>query len=249
MDSLEVDALAAPPVELLSDASLFLDFDGTLVELAARPESVRVNARLATLVERLVDRLDGRVALITGRGAAQVRSLFDAPRFTVAGSHGLEFHHSDGSTDRAPRPEMLDAALAEMQAFAAGRPGLIVEDKPLGAALHFRCEPEAEADCIDLAQTLAARHGLHLQTGKMMIELRAGGGDKGEALRRLMASPERAGTVPVFLGDDDTDEPGFIAAALLGGAGVLIGEERPTAARYRLSGVAAVLDWLEEAAA
>jgi trehalose 6-phosphate phosphatase len=249
MDSLEVDALAAPPVELLSDASLFLDFDGTLVELAARPDSVRVDARLAALMERLRDKLDGRVAVITGRGAGQVRALFDAPQFTVAGSHGLEFHYPDGRNVLAPRPDTLDLALAEMQAFAAERAGLLVEDKPLGAALHFRCSPDAEADCIVLAQALAARHGLHLQTGKMMIELRAGGGDKGEALRRLMGSPEMAGTMPVFLGDDDTDEPGFIAAALLGGAGVLIGDERPTAARYRLSGVAAVLDWLEEAAA
>ncbi|WP_404338225.1 trehalose-phosphatase [Sphingomonas sp. MMS12-HWE2-04] len=249
MESLEVDALAAPPIELLADASLFLDFDGTLVELAARPDSVRVDTRLATLMERLHDRLDGRLALITGRGAGQVRALFDAPRFTVAGSHGLEFLYPDGRTALAPRPPTLDTALAEMRAFAAARPGLLVEDKPLGAALHYRCEPEAEADSIALAQGLAARHGLYLQTGKMMIELRAGGGDKGEALRLLMASPEMAGTVPVFLGDDDTDEPGFIAAALLGGAGVLIGDERPTAARYRLSGVAAVLDWLEEAAA
>lgn len=247
MQAAEAEVLIAPPVDILEDASLFLDFDGTLVEIAARPDGVAVDARLTALMRRLRERVHGRLAILSGRAAADIRTLFGTPEFIVSGSHGMEFHYPDGDAVLAPRPESLSSALADMRELAECWPGVLVEDKPLGAALHYRGNPQAEQACIALAQTLAARHGLYLQTGKMMIEVRAGGGDKGDALRRLMESPEMRGTTPIFLGDDDTDEPGFIAAAMLGGAGVLIGPERPTAARYRLASVSDTLDWLETA--
>lgn len=134
-----------------------------------------------------------------------------------------------------------------MQMFAADRPGTIVEDKPLGAALHFRQSPDAAQDALALAQELADRHLLHLQHGKMMVEVRASGGDKGSAIRRLMEQLQFQGTVPVFMGDDLTDEPGFAVSAALGGAGVLIGPARDTAAAYRLDGVDDALTWLQTA--
>jgi trehalose 6-phosphate phosphatase len=245
----EADALAAPPAELLTGASLFLDFDGTLVELAERPDAVRVDERLHSLMRRLRDRLDGRLALVSGRAAADIARLFGTPDFIVSGSHGMEFHYPDGETVLAPRPPALDAALPPMHDLARAWPGVLVEEKPLGAALHYRSAPEAEAASLALARALAVEHGLHLQTGKMMIEVRAAGGDKGKAIAELMRSPSMAGTVPISLGDDDTDEPGFEAAAALGGAGVLVGPARPSAARYGLSGVSTVRDWLEDATA
>lgn len=248
MQAADAEALTAPPADLLDEASLFLDFDGTLVEIAETPDAVAVDARLAALMQRLRARVSGRLAILSGRAAAEIRALFGAPDFIVSGSHGMEFHYPDGNTVLAPRPEALSFALADMHDLADRWPGVLVEDKPLGAALHYRGNPQAEQACIALAQTLAARHGLHLQTGKMMIEVRAGGGDKGDALRRLMDGPTMRGTRPIFLGDDDTDEPGFVAAALLGGAGILIGPERPTAARHRLASVSETLDWLEAAA-
>jgi trehalose 6-phosphate phosphatase len=241
-------SLVAPPLTLLEGASLFLDFDGTLVEIAERPDAVRVDTRLRRLMQRLRERMGGRLALVSGRAAAEINAFFGEPAFIVSGSHGMEFHYPGGETVLAPRPEGLDAALAAMRDFACAWPDVLVEDKPLGAALHYRGTPQAEAGCVALAQALAARHDLHLQTGKKMIEVRAGGGDKGAAIRSLMERSEMQGTTPIFLGDDDTDEPGFVAAALLGGAGVLIGPHRPTSARYRLSGVSEVLDWLEAAA-
>jgi trehalose 6-phosphate phosphatase len=136
-----------------------------------------------------------------------------------------------------------------MHELASQHPGLIVEDKPLGAALHYRQCPAAEAECVRLATELARHHALYLQPGKMMIEVRAAGGDKGTAIRTLMREPDMAGTRPVFMGDDHTDEPGFAAVAELGGAGILVGEPRETAARYRLEGVEAALAWLEAASA
>ena len=241
-------SIHTPPTDLLYHASLFLDFDGTLVEIAERPDAVRVDARLSAVMHRLHDRMEGRIAVITGRPAAQVRELLAAD-FVVVGSHGMEFVERGGARREPERPGTLDEVLAEMRGLAGRRPGVLVEDKPLGAALHFRQCPDAEAECVELASGLAGRHGLHLQPGKMMVEVRAAGGDKGTAIRALLREPEMAGTRPVFMGDDHTDEPGFVAAAELGGAGVLIGERRETAALYRLEGVEATLAWLEAASA
>lgn len=237
-----------PPADLLRGGSLFLDFDGTLVEIAQSPDAVRVDARLTEIVRRLRERLGGRFAVISGRPAGQIRELLAAD-VIVVGSHGMEFAAKDGKGGSSKRPAALVTVLKAMRDLASPHRGLIVEDKPLGVALHYRQCPALEAECVGLATELAAGHGLHLQPGKMMVEVRAPGGDKGTAIHTLMREPDMAGTRPVFMGDDFTDEPGFVAAADLGGAGILVGELRETAARYRLEGVEAALAWLEAASA
>lgn len=237
----------APPADLLDRATLFLDFDGTLVELAERPDAVAVDARLRQLMDRLLDRLDGRVALVSGRPAEQIRLLFGEPVLTVVGSHGMEFRYADGRSVLADRPHGLAEAEAAMHAFAAGRPGVLVEEKPLGVALHYRAAPEHEGASEALGRMLADAHGLAYQPGKMMVEVRAGGGDKGRAIRTLLSEPALASARPVFMGDDHTDEPGFAAVEALGGAGILVGPPRATSARYRLDDVPATLAWLEAA--
>nr|WP_277998527.1 trehalose-phosphatase [Sphingomonas liriopis] len=231
----------------MRDAALFLDFDGTLVELEAHPEAVAVDARLAALIARLTQALDGRVAIVSGRPVNGIRALFGDPPFAISGSHGLEVVWPDGRETRAERPAALDRIVASMKAFATATPGVLVEEKPLGAALHYRAVPAAEQAAHALATRLAADAALHLQTGKMMVEVRVPGADKGTALAALMDSPALAGRRPVFLGDDDTDEPAMVAARALGGAGVLIGAPRPTAALWRLAGVADTLNWLDAA--
>lgn len=240
--------LPLPPVDLLQDASLLLDFDGTLVELAETPDAVVVSDRLRALLARAAEVLGGRVAIISGRSIAQIEG-FLGRGLAVSGSHGLEVRWSDGRKRVPFRPPALDAALVRLRDWSAARPGTLVEDKPFGAALHWRLAPTAEAEAQALAMALAQETGLELQHGKMMAELRVGGGDKGIAVRLLMADIPMARTRPVFLGDDVTDEPAMAAAAGLGGAGVLVGAQRATAARYRLDGVPAVLDWLESALA
>jgi len=237
-----------PPPALLGAASLFLDFDGTLIEIAERPDAVTVSARLARVMQRLLVGLQGRVAVISGRPAEQVGALLGQP-IPIVGSHGLEFGGDLARLGKGSRPPALVEALAAMRALADRRPDLLVEDKPFGVALHYRQCPAAEAECRALAEELAARHGLQVQPGKMMIEVRAPGGDKGTAIRTLMRETPFAQGTPVFMGDDLTDEPGFAAAADLGGAGILVGETRPSLARYRLGGVAAALAWLESGVA
>lgn len=239
-------ALGEPPVELLRGASLFLDFDGTLVEIAEHPDAVEVSERLSRVLQRLLECLEGRVAVISGRPAEQVQALLACP-VAIVGSHGLEYRGDLARLGTEVRPPALAEALAAMRELAEARPGLLVEDKPFGVALHFRQLPDAGEACLALASDLAERHALRLQPGKMMVEVRAPGGDKGTAIRALMGEPPIGEGRPLFLGDDLTDEPGFVAATELGGAGVLVGPERETAARYRLAGVPAALDWLEAA--
>lgn len=239
-------SLAPPPHGLLNDASLFLDFDGTLVDLAERPDLVRVSPMLPDLLARLASRLDGRVALVSGRGAQEVAALIGAPDLTIAGSHGAEIRSGSGHVSAPPRPVVLDEALAAIDAFAARHPGLLVEDKPQGVALHYRRLPEAAQACQTLAADLAQRLGLHLQPGKMVVELRPAGHDKGTAVRQLMRQPAMTGTRPLFIGDDRTDEAAFRAVADMGGAGILVGPAQDTAAIHQLPDVASVHAWLDQ---
>ncbi|HTG38529.1 trehalose-phosphatase [Sphingomonas sp.] len=239
--------LPAPPTELLAGASLFLDFDGTLVELEDRPDLVRADTALIALTRQLGEALDGRLAIVTGRASGHILDLFGEVAFAIGGSHGVEFRWPDGRTATPELPATLPDVIAELHRFAEGRDGVIVETKPFGAGLHYRMAPHVEDDAHAVAAELARAHGLHLQPGKMMIELRAASGDKGAAIKRLMAEPPFAGTRPVFLGDDVTDEDGFRAVAALGGAGVLVGRERPTSAGYRLDDVQTVRQWLVRA--
>lgn len=242
-----MEPLPVPPTHLLEGASLFLDFDGTLVEIAERPDAIEVDDRLVGLLRLLAKKLEGRVALISGRPAAEVRALLEVGPMVFVGSHGLEFDWADGRVGSVERPPALSKAIEAMRALEASTSGLFVEDKPLGAALHFRRAPAAEEASVELAVRLATELGLQLQHGKMMVELRAPGGDKGSAIRVLMEDPLFAATHPVFMGDDLTDEPGFLAARSMGGAGVLIGPRRSTAAGYNLAGVSETLAWLREA--
>lgn len=235
-------SLPLPPPSLLQGASLFLDFDGTLVHLAETPDAVTVDGPLLDLLHQVERCLEGRITLISGRAAADVRARLEPLRLPVAGSHGLEHEHL------APeRPASLDEAAAMLRQLQAEHSGLLLEEKPFGVALHYRLAPEAEDRCREAAEAAAAVTGLALQPGKMVFELKPPEGDKGEAVRRIMATPLHAGCRPVFVGDDLTDEHGFAVARELGGAGILVGAERSTAASYRLADVDAVHHWLEKA--
>ena len=241
----EARKLPFPPAGLLAQASLFLDFDGTLVEIAARPDAVTVEGRLRALIADLHAYLAGRVAIISGRAADNIRTLLDGLAITVAGSHGAELCWANGECRTMPTPPYDIEAGGLLRKLRARYPAILIERKPVGLALHFRQAPQAEAECREVAGQIAARSGLMAQPGKMVIELKAASADKGTALRLLLAHPPMKDGRPIFIGDDETDEAGFRAAADLGGAGIIVGEERTTAASYRLPNVDQTLDWLE----
>ena len=239
-------ALPPPPADLTHGASLYLDFDGTLVEIAATPDGVVVEPALLALLAAQSVRLQGRVALVSGRAIDTLAALAPVAGLAISGSHGVETRWADGRRAGPVRPDGLDPAIAAMRAFAAGHAGVLIEEKPFGAALHYRGAPAAGDAAAALVHALAAAAGLDVQTGKMVVELRPAGIDKGDALRRFQAAAPFAGHRPIFVGDDDTDEAAFAAATALGGCGILVGPMRATVARYRLDDVAAVRRWLGE---
>jgi len=237
--------LPSPPAALLDGASLFVDFDGTLVELADRPDMVVADDPLRDLLAALGVALGGRLAVVSGRSIAQLDAMLGpiAQDIALSGSHGNE-HRWRGVTAHPVRPAGMDAAGDAMRAFAEQHPGTLVEIKSFGVALHYRMTPEIEEEAKALVERLSVEHELAIQPGKMMSELRIAGGGKGAAVRRLMDRAPMAGTRPLFIGDDVTDEGGFAAAAELGGFGILVGPPRETAAAYNLPDVAATRDWL-----
>jgi trehalose 6-phosphate phosphatase len=238
-----------PPPTLFEGAALFLDFDGTLVELAETPDAIAVPAALAPMLERLRQRLDGRLAIVSGRSLADLERHLPLHGIAFSGSHGLELQLADGTRLPLSVPIGLDDVRAKVEAFAALTPGLLVEEKPAGIALHYRLAPEEGPRADAFIAALAKERGLAVQRGAMVVELRPTGATKGDAIRAFMTEPEFAGARPLFMGDDLTDEHGFAAAAALDGAGILVGPPRESSARYRLGSVAEARRWLREASA
>ena len=239
--------MEAPPASLLEGGALFLDFDGTLVELAETPDSIEVAPRLPKLLRQVARSLEGRLGIISGRSIGDIERHMDCTGLALSGSHGLELRLANGEHIPLSAAVDLSDARARIADFAARTSGLLVEEKPRSIAVHFRQAPEQEERVREFLSQLARRKGLAVQAGKMVLELRPKGADKGDALRAFMAEPEFAGARPVFVGDDVTDEDAFEAAAAMGGAGVLVGAERPSAAQWRLPDVESVARWLSEA--
>ena len=240
----------SPPALDLGCTALFLDYDGTLVELAPTPAEAVADAELRGLLAALQGRLAGALAIVTGRPVADIDGFLAPLRLTVSGLHGLVRRRQDGSlAETALPPGLLEPVREALGQLAAERTGTMVEDKRLSVALHYRQAPEAEAEAVAAAERLARDSGgrLRLQRGKMVVELLPAGSDKGGAIRALLDEPEFAGRRPVFVGDDVTDEAGFCCVNGLGGIRVRIGVG-PTAAAYALEDVAGLRAWLARAA-
>lgn len=242
------DLILPPPPVRAEGVALFLDMDGVLAPLAATPDAVVPVARRTAALKAVAGKMDGRVAIVSGRTIAEIDRIADHALMSASGVHGLERRLKDGSIRRKDADLGVARALRAFQLFAADRPGMIVEDKGVSAGLHYRQAPDQARAAEDLARRLQAETGLTLQPGHMVLELKTPGADKGTAVTAFMQEPPFRDAVPVMLGDDLTDEYGFEAAAALGGYGVLVGPQRPTAARYRLDDVDAVLTWLEAVA-
>lgn len=239
--------LEAPPTSILKSGSLFLDFDGTLVNFAKTPEEVRLERALIPILLRLHKLLGGRLAILSGRSLANVRDHLSPLNLAVAGSHGLERAHATASVTRETPPARLNMAVEFLRKFAADRPGVMIEEKPMSVALHYRAAPAAEAECVVAVQNAATTTGLVIQPGNMVLELKPACGDKGTALEQFMMEAPFTGSRPIFIGDDLTDEHGFLAARRFGGAGVIVGSRSETVASYALADVAAVHQWLQQA--
>jgi trehalose 6-phosphate phosphatase len=232
-----------PPLDPNSSA-LFLDIDGTIADIVARPHEVRADAELTSILERVVTIMRGRVAVLTGRSVDDADRILEGRVVSGGAVHGLVRRMPDGAVATTAGPAQLAEAKRLLFAFARTLPGVIVEDKGPSVALHYRQVPEAASAVSAAAERIARTAGLVVQAGSMVSEVRAAGPDKGDSLKEFLGVPPFAGFQPIMVGDDLTDECAFAAAEARGGYGILVGPPRAGAARYRLASVAAVRAWL-----
>lgn len=240
----------APPIDP-ADA-LFLDFDGTLVEIAAAPDQIVLDSEVPALLDAAAARLGGALAVVSGRGLDELARLVAPFAGALAGGHGNERRTREGTVHRPAPDPALPRIRAVLRNFAAGRPGVLFEDKGLSLALHFRAVPAAAEACQAVAQQAAslAAPRLTVMPGKMVVEVLPRAAAKGAAVEAFLATPPFVGRRPVFVGDDVTDEDGFALVNRLGGVSIRVGAaEAASAARFRIADVPAVVAWLAAFAA
>ena len=238
----------APPPAL--DWCLFLDVDGTLIELSETPFDTRAGADLKSLLQRVSIRLDGALALVSGRRIDYLDQLFAPLCLPASGLHGVERRKASGEIEGASRPDPgLDAARASLAVLVSSHAGLLLEDKGQTVAVHYRMAPQWEPLVRDAVNAIVANLGTHyhVQSGNMMIEIKPLGFTKGGAIKAFMREPPFSGRKPVFLGDDLTDLDGFKAVDDEGGISIAVGDR--VTAQYRLDDPAAVRIWLAGIAA
>ena len=202
-------------------AALLLDMDGTLVDLAPTPDAVVVAPGLPNTLATLRNALAGALAIVTGRPIETVDRLFgDAPG-AVAGEHGGAIRHAAGQPiERVDLPSPPASWLRTAETLVAAHPGALLERKARGFALHYRQAPEArEIFHAALTTLLGTSNQFQLHPAHMLWEVRPIGADKGGAVAALMQRPPFAGRLPIFIGDDVTDEDGMREARKHGGAG------------------------------
>lgn len=236
------------PSRLVADENLalFLDVDGTLLEIAETPDAVVVPPGLRQTLGILTTRLGGALALVSGRSIHTLDALFTPLQLVAAGIHGCERREADG---RIVHPQIDRTRFAQAResllAWTRRHPGTLLEDKEYALALHFRLAPEVESAALSAVQDVLETLDTHaLQRGKSVFEIRPAGYSKGTAIELFMRQPPFQGRMPVFIGDDVTDEAGFVAVNELGGVSIRVGETADSAASHRLADVAAVLAWL-----
>jgi trehalose 6-phosphate phosphatase len=215
-----VDDLAALD---LASVALLLDVDGTLIDIGPSPLEVHVPEPLCRSLERLLERTGGALALVSGRPIRDLDKLFLPLKLPAIGGHGAEMRLHAG--EAVPAAVMLPDLLRR-QLVQAGKDGVIVEDKGYSVALHYRQAPQQEQPLRQLVDTaLAAFPGerIELLLGKAMFEIKHSDVSKGEAVRKLMTQPPFSGRIPVFIGDDITDESVFAALPALRGKGYSVG--------------------------
>ena len=231
-----------PPL-LPGHAALYLDFDGTLAEIAQSPEHVVVDESLPSLLASLAGKLDGALAILTGRRLAAIDALIAPVTLAGAGLHGAELRPKPGVTIFRGEPAVATPLVRRLRKRFGDDPRLLVEDKDVAVALHFRRAPARAAECREAMRTFAPPWLFDVIDGSEVVEARPRGADKGAALRALSQLAPFAGRLPVCVGDDRTDEDGIVAAQALSGFGVKVGSDA-SAARYRLDTVYEVHRWL-----
>lgn len=218
--------MATPP-DLDRTYALFLDLDGTLLEIAATPEQVVVSPGLAPLLTELEQELEGALAIVSGRPIDEIDRLLAPFRGSASGEHGAAVRYADGTLEELPPglsvPRVWRESLVAATDFL---PGVQVEPKPHGVTVHYRLAPHLGDDVWRLVRALVPRDDprFHLLPAREAVEISVKSASKGEAVSRLMGQEAFRGRRPIFVGDDCTDEAGMRAATDFGGLGLRVGE-------------------------
>jgi trehalose 6-phosphate phosphatase len=230
--------------------ALFLDVDGTLLDIRRRPADVAAPPGLRELLGAACDALGGALALVSGRPIADLDRIFAPLRLPAAGQHGCELRpERDGACRRMPARRLAPALRRAVLDVAAIHPGVEIEDKGLTLAVHYRGAPAAASTLTEALARLAgeAGHPVSLGRGKMMLELRDARFTKASAVEAFLDRAPFAGRLPVFIGDDVTDEDGFEAVERHGGIAMPVGRMLSRDGRERratFAGPADVREWL-----
>lgn len=205
--------------------ALFLDIDGTLIDLAETPDAIDVPQFLGSDLSALSAKMSGALALVTGRSLAYADKLFPPYRFPIAGLHGAERRMADGTVLPSPITPAFQALKATIAREAENLPGVLIEDKGAAIAAHYRLAPEHRMILEERMNNYSRIAGPHwtLQMGKMVIELRPASASKGLAIEAFMREAPFHGRLPLAIGDDLTDEAMFRAANALGGSSIRMG--------------------------
>jgi trehalose 6-phosphate phosphatase len=214
--------------------ALFLDVDGTLLDIAGSPAAVIVPDGLRATLQSLHHRLGGALALVSGRPIEDLDRLFAPLCLPAAGAHGAQWRLRAGeAVGRKAGKPLPGEVRRRLLALAGAHDGVLAEDKGTSLALHYRAAPAARAALLaGLEEILAGPEGVELRflPGKMVFEVLTGGYDKAAAVERLLAEAPFAGRRPIFVGDDVTDEPALAAMPALGGLAFSVGRLLPGAA-------------------
>jgi len=232
------------------DWCLFLDVDGTLVELADSPLETFVDDELKEILRQVVERLGGAVALVSGRSLQYLDSLFAPLRLPAAGLHGVVRRKASGAIHGASFVDTrLDSARVALAELVRAHPGTSLEDKGRTLAIHYRMAPQFESELraalTAITQPLGSQY--HIQDGNMVLEIKPRGFDKGSAVGAFLQEPPFSGRTPVFVGDDLTDEGGFRMVESHGGLSIAVGNR--VRAQQHFENPAAVRAWLRSIAA
>jgi len=214
-----------PPVK--ENSALFLDIDGTILDMARTPEAVVVPSELVAALRRLSEDLRGAVAFVSGRSLATIDALFAPLKFAAVGCHGAQVRGHDGAVKALSAP-VSDSVRGIFRELAQAHPGVLLEDKIYALALHYRLAPEAKPAleaAMEKHRALFAAERFHIQHGKAVIDARPMGIDKGVGVRALAAQKPFRGRRPLFGGDDTTDLDVFHILPQLGGQGFSVGRK------------------------
>ncbi len=240
------------PSSETDNLAVFLDVDGTLLDIEHTPEAVTVPPELIPALDNTHQALSGALALISGRPLADLDRLFAPLVLPAAGLHGLEMRPDGRGSERMTKADPhLAAQVARLREELAPLSGVLVEDKGSCVALHYRQAPAAKAEVAAAAQAAAEQLGAayHVLAGKMVYEVKPKAMNKGHAVEIFMAALPFRGRHPVYIGDDITDEDAFVIVNRLGGTSVRVGNETPTKATTIIADIEALRGWLISLAA